>query len=171
MDQYDLGQAAAPSLRSKWPLLTLGAACVRGVLPKERETVQTRKTRGRDAPGQPRFLREELKTGRRDELKKRGLDTDVAHDLLARVIFIQFLFQRRDSSGQPALNRDIFHRLWEEEHVLSKRYTSLPEILADKSDAYNLFRWLNRSSTGTCFPARPLRRRNEKPSGRRRCTR
>ena len=135
-------------------LLTLGAAFVRGVLPKERETVQTRKTCGRDAPGQPRFLREELKTGGRDELKKRGLDTDVAHDLLARVIFIQFLFQRRDSSGQPALNEGMLHRLREEEHVLSKRYTSLPEILADKSDAYNLFRWLNEKFNGDLFPGK-----------------
>ncbi len=78
----------------------------------------------------------------------------MAHDLLARVIFIQFLFQRRDSSGQPALNEGMLRRLREEEHVLSKRYTSLPEILADKSDAYNLFRWLNEKFNGDLFPGK-----------------
>ena len=119
-------------------LLTLGAACVRGVLPKERETVQTRKTRTRCSWPTSLFARR-TEDGRRNELKKCGLDTDVAHDLLARVIFMRF------SSGviRPAsrcVNEGMLRRLREEEHVLSKRYTSLPEILADKSDAYNLFR-------------------------------
>ena len=40
----------------------------------------------------------------RDELAARGLtDDDVCHDLLARVIFVQFLFDRKDQDGNPAL--------------------------------------------------------------------
>jgi hypothetical protein len=40
----------------------------------------------------------------RDILAKEGLvDDDICHDLLARVIFVQFLFDRKDQDGNPAL--------------------------------------------------------------------
>jgi len=34
------------------------------------------------------------------------LPEDIAHDLLARIIFVQFLFHRKDSQGNAALKRD-----------------------------------------------------------------
>lgn len=41
----------------------------------------------------------------RTQLADAGLDNDdICHDLLARVIFVQFLFDRKDSDGTAALN-------------------------------------------------------------------
>src|SRR5690606_29982464 len=65
----------------------------------------------------------------RGELKEAGLDDDdICHDLLARIIFVQFLFDRKDSDGSAALNSIKLGRL-HEEGVLSKIYTSFSEIL------------------------------------------
>jgi hypothetical protein len=87
----------------------------------------------------------------REELKGRNLDSDIAHDLLARIIFIQFLSQRKDSAGVPALNERILKQL-HNDSVLSAVYTKFSEILLNYKDAYNLFQWLNSKFNGDLFP-------------------
>lgn len=79
------------------------------------------------------------------------LDIDIAHTLLARLIFIQFLFQRVDSDGHPALNEAKLADL-NNEGILSRKYTCLQEILSDHQDAYGLFRWLDSKFNGDLFP-------------------
>lgn len=76
----------------------------------------------------------------RKELARQGLmDDDVCHDLLARVIFVQFLFDRKDQDGNPALTEAKLLRL-QKEGILKKRHSSLGSILADYKDTYRLSR-------------------------------
>lgn len=89
----------------------------------------------------------------REKLKAQGLDYDACHDLLARLIFIQFLFDRKDSAGKPALGPQKLARLFTD-GVLSQEHTSLAEILGDRRDAYNFFRWLNEVFNGDLFPGK-----------------
>ena len=86
----------------------------------------------------------------RQQLKNDGLDDETIHDLLARIIFIQFLFQKQDSDGTPALEIQNLHR----QVPLSKEYKDLPEILENFDDTYNLFRWLNNKFNGDLFPGK-----------------
>ncbi|MER2197161.1 N-6 DNA methylase [Methylobacterium brachiatum] len=90
----------------------------------------------------------------RDQLRNAGLtDDDVSHDLLARVIFVQFLFDRRDADGMAALDSTKLKEL-HEKGVLSREYTSLPAILDHYKDSYNLFYWLNDHFNGDLFPGK-----------------
>jgi type I restriction-modification system DNA methylase subunit len=89
----------------------------------------------------------------RQQLQNDGLDDETIHDLLARIIFIQFLFQKQDSNGTPALNERILQNLHRQE-ILSKEYKYLPEILESFDDTYNLFRWLNNKFNGDLFPGK-----------------
>jgi len=104
--------------------------------------------------------------GRADQLLLRNLrhirailaadgldDDDVCHDLLARVIFVQFLFDRRDTDGKPALNADSLKRLHSEK-VLSRVYETFASILSDYDDTYRLFAWLNLRFNGDLFPGK-----------------
>jgi len=87
-------------------------------------------------------------------LASEGLDDDdVCHDLLARVIFVQFLFDRRDTDGKAALNADSLKRLHAEQ-VLSQAYTTFAEILSDYDNSYRLFAWLNLRFNGDLFPGK-----------------
>ena len=87
----------------------------------------------------------------RNRLHNDGLDYDVIHDLLARIIFIQFLFDRRDSDGQTALNPNYLARL-HRSGVLSRSYRNLTEILANHEDCYNFFWYLDDRFNGDLFP-------------------
>lgn len=90
----------------------------------------------------------------REQLQGAGLtDDDVSHDLLARVIFVQFLFDRRDASGAAALDSAKLAEL-QADGVLSRVYHSLPEILDDYEDTYKLFDWLNERFNGDLFPGK-----------------
>lgn len=89
----------------------------------------------------------------RQQLQRDGLDDETIHDLLARIIFIQFLFQKQDSEGTPALNQRILKDLHSQE-ILSKEYKDLPEILENFNDTYSLFRWLNNKFNGDLFPGK-----------------
>jgi len=80
------------------------------------------------------------------------LPEHIAHDLLARIIFIQFLFQRADEAGYTALNPRELQRL-HQEGILSERHNDLPSILRHKSDTFALFTWLNERFNGDLFPA------------------
>jgi len=87
-------------------------------------------------------------------LATKGLnDDDICHDLLARVIFVQFLFDRRDTDGKPALSADSLKRL-HAEGVLAGLYTTFAEILANYDDSYRLFAWLNLKFNGDLFPGK-----------------
>ena len=76
-----------------------------------------------------RLLLEGLKYVRR-RLQKEGLDDDRIHDLLARVVFSQFLFDRKDSDGRPAINAGLLSRL-HEDGTMSQEHVDLGSILAD----------------------------------------
>lgn len=90
----------------------------------------------------------------RVRLQKAGLtDDDICHDLLARVIFVQFLFDRRDANGDAALNKAKIEEL-RSLGVLQRDYDGLPDILEDYEDAYRLFDWLNVRFNGDLFPGK-----------------
>ncbi|MDB5347957.1 MAG: hypothetical protein JWP89_6334 [Schlesneria sp.] len=80
------------------------------------------------------------------------LPSDVAHDLLARLIFIQFLCQRKDKAGNPALSGKVFESL-HQKGVFRSQHQNLSDVLSSKTDTYSLFRWLNRRFNGDLFPA------------------
>ena len=98
------------------------------------------------------LLLENLKEVRK-RLTTQDLDDDTTHDLLARLIFIQFLFDRTDSAGNPALGPPKLKRL-QERGVLSKQYKNLAGILQSYDDTYNLFRELNERFNGDLFPGK-----------------
>ncbi len=100
-----------------------------------------------------RLLLEGLKYVRRRLQKKEGLDPDRIHDLLARVVFSQFLFDRKDSDGRPAINAALLSRL-HEDATLSQKHVDLGSILADYDEAYRFFHWLNEKFNGDLFPGK-----------------
>jgi hypothetical protein len=89
----------------------------------------------------------------RQKLLDQELDEDVCHSLLARVIFIQFLFDRKDSAGNAALDTKELQRL-HKARVLHRRYKNLGEILRCHADIYRFFRWLNDKFNGDLFPGK-----------------
>lgn len=82
-----------------------------------------------------------------------GLAEKRCHDLLARLIFIQFLFQRKDSMGRAALHPERLRDL-SKSGVLDKVHAGLPELLADYEDSYRFFVWLNDRFNGDLFPGK-----------------
>lgn len=88
----------------------------------------------------------------REKLLSDGVPKSVCHDLLARLIFVQFLFQRKDSVGRPFLDDTLLRgRL---NGQLSQEYDGLAEILRHRDDTYALFRWLNDRFNGDLFPGK-----------------
>ena len=79
-----------------------------------------------------------------------GLDRKICHDLLARIIFTQFLFHRKDSAGNPFLSKTMLTKRCE--GALKRQYHGLCSILKDKAETYALFRWLDRRFNGDLFP-------------------
>ena len=86
------------------------------------------------------------------QLLTNDLPEDIAHDFLARIIFIQFLLQRTDSRGNAALSPHKLANL-HQQGLLSRTYTGLAEILRSKSDTFSLFYWLNERFNGDLFPS------------------
>ena len=90
----------------------------------------------------------------RDELGRRGLvNDDICHDLLARVIFVQFLFDRKDQDGKAAMTVRRLHRL-QKEGILKYIHSSFDSILLSYEDTYRLFDWLNVKFNGDLFPGK-----------------
>jgi len=90
----------------------------------------------------------------RHVLHKGGLiDDDICHDLLARIVFVQFLFDRKDSNGKSALNQSKLANL-HEEGILHKEHTNFASILEDYKETYRLFDWLNSKFNGDLFPGK-----------------
>ncbi|MGE7156854.1 HsdM family class I SAM-dependent methyltransferase [Methylorubrum rhodesianum] len=99
-------------------------------------------------------LLENLKAARADLLQGEDrLPPDLAHDLLARLMFIQFLFDRQDASGESALNEAKLAEL-HRTRQLAGLHRDLQSVLSDYDDAYALFRWLNDRFNGDLFPAK-----------------
>jgi len=86
-------------------------------------------------------------------LLDRNLREDTCHDLLARIMFTQFLFDRRDSRGYAALDRATLRRV-RDEAGFSADYEDLKSILRNHADTYKLFRWLNNHFNGDLFPGK-----------------
>jgi hypothetical protein len=98
-----------------------------------------------------RLLLKNLKEVRRILIEGQNLDEDVCHDLLARIIFIQFLIDRKDAFGKSALSQSKFASLYRD-GTLSQLYTSLEGLLSNYDDTYALFHWLNERFNGDLFP-------------------
>jgi len=99
-----------------------------------------------------RFVQREL-TIPHPKNPQKAIPEDIAHDLLARIIFIQFLFDRKDSTDKAALNESVLDNL-HKTGVLSQRYSRLSEILESKSDTYDFFHWLDQKFNGDLFPGK-----------------
>jgi hypothetical protein len=136
--ETDLVQQAADALQ--WVELVSG------------QFFQERESRFKRSGAADQMLLKNLKDIRQ-QLRDDGLDDETTHDLLARIIFIQFLFQKQDSNGTPALSERILQDLYGQ-GILSQEYRELPEILEHFDDTYNLFRWLNNKFNGDLFPGK-----------------
>jgi hypothetical protein len=134
-EENDLSSQAANALQ--WVELVSG------------EFFQKNESRFKRTGAADQMLLSNLKELRR-QLENDGLAIETIHDLLARIIFIQFLFQKQDSDGTPALNLNNLHK----QGILSTVYTDLPGILNNFDDTYNLFRWLNNKFNGDLFPGK-----------------
>ncbi|MBT8419672.1 MAG: N-6 DNA methylase, partial [Gammaproteobacteria bacterium] len=98
------------------------------------------------------LLLKNLKDIRR-RLIDNGLERAYCHDLLARVVFTQFLFHRKDSRGTPFFSAALLSEL-HDENILKRKYTKLASILADKDETYALFRWMDERFNGDLFPGK-----------------
>lgn len=87
----------------------------------------------------------------RKQLKAKGLEYDTIHDLLARIIFIQFLFDRKDSNGKSVISSEYLEGLYTNKE-LSFQYHNPEEILRNYDDAYKFFKLLNVRFNGDLFP-------------------
>jgi hypothetical protein len=99
-----------------------------------------------------RLLLDNLSTVRAKLLRQRLRD-DTSHDLLARLIFIKFLFDRRDSAGTAALNTAKLKAL-HKDGVLAQPHADLASLLNSYDDTYALFRWLDNIFNGDLFPGK-----------------
>ncbi len=91
----------------------------------------------------------------RKKLLAENLPRDTCHAMLARLIFTQFLFQRTDSEGRPAISQTVLDGRFD--GYLSNQYQheeALLQILGDKDEAYALFDWLNEKFNGDLFPGK-----------------
>lgn len=98
-----------------------------------------------------RLLLSNLKEVRRLLIEREGLDEDICHDLLARLIFIQFLWDRKDSSGRSALSPQKLAKLHKDQ-VLRNQHQDLESLFRDYHDTYRLFLYLNEIFNGDLFP-------------------
>jgi len=84
-----------------------------------------------------------------------NLPIDICHSLLARLIFTQFLFQRTDSAGRPAISQTVLDGRFDGRlREIYPHATALESILRDKQETYALFRWLNDKFNGDMFPGK-----------------
>lgn len=140
-NQVSLSGQAAETLRLHWSDLVSG------------QFFQEHSQRFQRKQAADQMLLKNLKSVRK-RLQKNELDDDTIHDLLARIIFIQFLFDRQDSEGNPALNTTLLDYLYITEKLLSARYSHLADILRNHRDTYQFFRWLNGKFNGDLFPGK-----------------
>ncbi|BAZ32954.1 hypothetical protein NIES4074_54620 [Cylindrospermum sp. NIES-4074] len=140
LNQPSLSEQAAETLRLHWADLVSG------------QFFQEHSQRFQRSQAADQMLLRNLKSVRQ-KLQQNKLDDDTIHDLLARIIFIQFLFDRQDSEGNPALNTNLLDYLFRIGE-LSARYSHLRDILRNHRDSYKFFRWLNGKFNGDLFPGK-----------------
>jgi len=97
-----------------------------------------------------RHVRRELLTPRPG---RAALRKEFCHDLLARVIFTQFLFHRKDGDGQAFFSERLMKRL-HEDRTLTQPHGDLASVLTSKQDTYALFRWMDERFNGDLFPGK-----------------
>lgn len=91
----------------------------------------------------------------RKQLLTAGLDRDICHALLARLIFTQFLFQRTDTDGRPAISQTMLDDRFDGNlNAVYQHATALADILQSKDETYALFYWLNEKFNGDLFPGK-----------------
>jgi hypothetical protein len=95
------------------------------------------------------LLLKNLKYVRR-QLILSGLNRDVCHDLLARIIFTQFLFHRKDSAGNPFFSKSLLAGRCG--GSLRRVHSGFESVLRDKDETYSLFQWLDDRFNGDLFP-------------------
>lgn len=139
-NQPSLSVQAAETLRLHWADLVSG------------QFFQEHSQRFQRSQSADQMLLRNLKSVRQ-KLQQNKLDDEIIHDLLARIIFIQFLFDRQDSEGNPGLNTNLLDHLYRIGE-LSARYSNLPEILRNHRDIYKFFHWLNGKFNGDLFPGK-----------------
>jgi len=139
-NQLSLSGQAAETLRLHWADLVSG------------EFFQEHSQRFQRSQAADQMLLKNLKSVRK-KLQQNQLDDETIHDLLARIIFITFLFDRQDSEGNPALNTNLLDYLYNN-NQLSTRYSRLADILKNHRDTYKFFRWLNGKFNGDLFPGK-----------------
>jgi len=86
----------------------------------------------------------------RRRLLKMNLSKPFCHDLLARIIFTQYLFHRRDSDGNAFFSPSLLGRRCG--GALREFHRDLGSILRDHGETYSLFRWLDERFNGDLFP-------------------
>lgn len=138
--QASLSEQAAETFRIHWADLVSG------------QFFQEHHKRFQRSHSADQMLLSNLKSVRQ-QLREQRLEYDTIHDLLARIIFIQFLFDRKDSKGNAALNTRFLIELHERGELLA-RYSKFPEVLRNHRDTYNFFRWLNNRFNGDLFPGK-----------------
>lgn len=89
----------------------------------------------------------------RHQMRATDLKRDFCHDLLARVIFTQFLFHRKDSNGSAFFSERMMRRL-HDAGTLSQYHPDLASVLRSKDDTYRLFRWMDERFNGDLFPGK-----------------
>ncbi|EAW34833.1 class I SAM-dependent DNA methyltransferase [Lyngbya sp. PCC 8106] len=139
-NQVSLSGQAAETLRLHWADLVSG------------QFFQEHSQRFQRKQAADQMLLKNLKSVRK-RLQKNELDDDTIHDLLARIILIQFLFDRQKSEGNPDLNENLLGDLYRT-NKLSARYSQLADILINHRDTYQFFRWLNGEFNGDLFPGK-----------------
>lgn len=88
----------------------------------------------------------------RRRLLDEGLPQNFCHDLLARIIFTQFLFHRKDRNGRPFFDQPLLEGRCD--GALLRVHDGLASILADKRETYALFGWLDDKFNGDLFPGK-----------------
>ncbi len=84
--------------------------------------------------------------------------------MLARIIFIQFLIDRKDSLGKSALSESQFAAL-KKDGVLSESHADLESLLLNYDDTYSLFHHLDERFNGDLFPKTAGTRNSGKKNG------
>jgi hypothetical protein len=147
--QVDLLETGIPILERRAALAVHWINLVSGAFFRERAKRFDRDRRADHMLlGNLRYLREEL-----IDAGLRSDNNDICHDLLARVVFVQFLFDRKDSDGNAALTPSKLKQL-RAGGTLHGLHDNFASILGDHSDTYALFDWLNGRFNGDLFPGK-----------------
>jgi hypothetical protein len=89
----------------------------------------------------------------REKLLKDGLPERTVNSILARLVFIQFLFDRKDKNGTSVFSEEELFNLYSN-NILQNKHKNLCSILTDHNDAYAFFQLVNDKFNGDLFPGK-----------------